>query len=71
MLWYLSCAGWHGTNYFNWINSISLGFMRGGTGVFSFHRGEWVSNVSCGRGVAAVLPAVQTERVTDELCDEA
>ena len=61
MLWYPSCAGWHGTSNFNWLSNTSYGFIRGDDGVFSFNRNNWTSNNNCGRGVAVVKSAVRAE----------
>lgn len=71
--WYLGCAGWHGTEYYEWFSDSSYGFARGPYGIFSFYGayGSWAHEVLCGRGVAVVLSAVRAERVADELCDEA
>jgi len=59
------CAGWHESSNSQWLAYQSRGFKRGGSGVFSFHGGDynwanedgsWGSNYSksCGRGVAVV-----------------
>ena len=55
MLRYPSCAGWHGTTNTSWLYDTARGFIRGGSGVFSFSGGgNWTSNPESGRGVAVV-----------------
>ena len=54
MLWYPSCAGWHGAGNANWVSSAYPGFVRGNNGVFSFTNNNWTSNSNYGRGVAVV-----------------
>ena len=55
MLWYPSCAGWHGASDSYWISNTSYGFIRGTGGIFSFNgNNNWTSNELCGRGVAVV-----------------
>ena len=55
MLWYPSCAGWHGTSYSDWLAEADFGFHCGAYGMFSF-RGEdyWMWGSYCSRGVAVI-----------------
>ena len=71
MLWYPSCARWHGASSSTWLYYTSDSFMRGAGGIFSFSgSGDgWNDSKLCGRGVAVIKPAVRAERVTDGLCD--
>ena len=55
MLWYPSCAGWHGASSSSWLYDTYCGFRRGENGVFSCNGViEWADVRNCGRGVAVV-----------------